>query len=253
MTYDRAMKPFLLISTRSDDFTADDEVRGVLQASGLEPKLLHTHRLFSTPLGPVDAAWATGYSGIILGGSPFNSSDPDADKSAVQLRCEADLDRLLDLLVDLDFPFFGACYGVGALGSHQGALISRRFGEPVGTSRIMLTDAGYNDPMLHGLPTSFDAFVGHKEAVHTLPDHAVLLATSTTCPVQMFRVKANLYATQFHPELDPEGLAGRIMTYKDAGYFPPEQAALLRDHALAAQVDMPGRVLANFARHYGSD
>ena len=38
-----------------------------------------------------------------------------------------------------------------------------------------------------------------------LPPTAVLLATSPRCPVQMFRVKQNLYATQFHPELDVRG------------------------------------------------
>lgn len=247
------MKPFLLISTRSDDFTAADEVRGVLQASGLEAADLHTHQLESEPLGPIDADWTDAYSGIILGGSPFNASDPVEQKSAVQLRCEADLHRLLDVLVELDFPFFGACYGVGTLGSHQGAVIDRTFGEPVGTSRIVVTEAGRGDPMLRGLPGSFEAFVGHKEAVHTLPAHAVLLASSAQCPVQMFRIKANLYATQFHPELDPEGLAGRIMTYRDAGYFPPEQALELRESALAAEVDAPGLVLANFVRHYGTN
>ncbi|GAA4366919.1 glutamine amidotransferase [Paeniglutamicibacter cryotolerans] len=246
------MKPFLLISTRSDAFTAEDEVRGVLQASGLDPTDLHTFPLESETLGPVDADWVRTYSGIILGGSPFNASDPPERKSSVQVRCEADLHRLLDVLVELDFPFFGACYGVGTLGSHQGAVIDRNFGEPVGTSRIVVTDAGRADPMLRGLPDSFDAFVGHKEAVRTLPAHAVLLASSAPCPVQMFRIKENLYATQFHPELDPAGLAGRIMTYKDAGYFPPERALELRERALAAEVDAPGLVLANFVRRYGN-
>lgn len=245
------MKPFLLISTRSDAFTATDEVRGVLAASGLDAADLHTLRLTSQALGPVDATWLQSYSGIILGGSPFNASDPAQTKSDVQRRCEADLHRLLDVVVELDFPFLGACYGVGTLGTHQGALIDRTFGEPVGTSRIEVTDAGRADPLLAGLPTSFEAFVGHKEAVNTLPAHAVLLASSVPCPVQMFRVKENLYATQFHPELDPEGLAGRIMTYRDAGYFPPEQALELRDSALAAEVELPGLVLENFVHRYG--
>ena len=35
-----------------------------------------------------------------------------------------------------------------------------------------------------------------------LPRHAVLLASSPTCPVQAFRIGSHVYATQFHPELD---------------------------------------------------
>ena len=43
-----------------------------------------------------------------------------------------------------------------------------------------------------------------------MPPHAVVLASSATCPVQAFRVGRNLYATQFHPELDLAGLDTRI-------------------------------------------
>ena len=55
-------------------------------------------------------------------------------------------------------------------------------------------------------------------------------ASSPACPVQAFRVGSRVYATQFHPELDIEGLATRIEIYRYAGYFPPDQA----DAVLAA-------------------
>ena len=55
------------------------------------------------------------------------------------------------------------------------------------------------------------------------------LAGSPTCPVQMFRVRQNLYATQFHPELDVPGLLTRISVYRNAGYFPPEEADTVID------------------------
>ena len=69
----------------------------------------------------------------------------------------------------------------------------------------------------------FDAYVGHKEACRVLRRTATLLAGSATCPVQMFRVKQNLYATQFHPELDRPGIITRVHVYQDAGYFPPHE------------------------------
>lgn len=246
------MKRFILISTREHDVAADDEARGVLAAGGLRDEQLQVIRLTQAPLGPVGDLRLDECAGVILGGSPFNASDDPESKTALQLRCEEDLARLLDVLVAGDFPFLGACYGVGTLGVHQGGTIDRQFGEPVGTSRIRVLEAGRQDPLLDGLPTEFDAFVGHKEAVSALPPGAVLLADSAACPVQMFRIKTNLYATQFHPELDPEGLAQRIMVYRDAGYFPPDEALELREKALSSRVDWPQLILRNFVRCYAT-
>ena len=245
------MKRFILVSTREHDLAAADEVRGVLAAGGLREDQMQVISLARGPLGPIDELDLDNCAGVILGGSPFNASDDPGKKSNLQKRCETDLDALLDVLVAEDFPFLGACYGVGTLGVHQGGIIDRQFGEPVGTSRIRVLDAGRKDPLLAGLPDEFDAFVGHKEAVSVLPAGAVLLADSAACPVQMFRIKSNLYATQFHPELDPAGLAQRIMVYRDAGYFPPHEAQELHDKALASQVDWPELILRNFVDRYG--
>ena len=54
--------------------------------------------------------------GVIVGGSPFTSSDPAEHKSDTQHRVERELAGLLDRIVAEDFPFLGACYGVGTLG-----------------------------------------------------------------------------------------------------------------------------------------
>jgi len=241
-------RPFLLISTRDDPVAAEDEVRGFLAASGLSAGELAVHALDAAPLPPdldVDA-----YAGILLGGGPFNFSDDPAAKSTIQVRVESELASLLDVLVERDVPFLGACYGVGALGTHQGGLVDRTHAEPVGTTRVELTGAGAADPITAGMPRSFEAFVGHKEAVSQLPADAVLLATSAACPVQMFRIRTNLYATQFHPELDGDGLATRIAVYRDAGYFPAEAAGELARLARSADVTWPSRVLRNFVARY---
>ncbi|NLF03548.1 MAG: glutamine amidotransferase [Actinomycetales bacterium] len=241
------MKPFLLLATRAEDVAADDEHRSVLEHGGLRPEQVHRVRLEAGPLPAIDL---DEYSGVIVGGSPFNSSDPDEDKSPTQHRVEAELSALLDEIVDRDFPFLGACYGVGTLGSHQGAVIDTTFSEPVGPTMIQLTEAGRTDPLLAGMPERFEAFVGHKEAVARLPEHAVLLASSAACPVQMFRVRENLYATQFHPELDLAGLSTRVQTYREYGYFAPEEADAVLARAAGADVDASHRVLTAFVRRY---
>jgi GMP synthase (glutamine-hydrolysing) len=244
------VEPFLLLSIRADDAAADNEYESFLTLAGLTEAELRRVRLDRRALGDIDLR---DWSGIWVGGGPFNYTDPDEKKSPVQRRVEADLGRLLDAVLEADFPFLGACYGVGALGRHQGGILDRRYPEDVGTVRVRLTAAGRSDPLLAELPEEFDAFTGHKEAVSELPGHAVLLASSADCPVQAFRVGANIYATQFHPELDVAGLCTRIDVYKHAGYFDPSQADELKAQARRSDVSHPPAILRAFVRRYGRD
>jgi GMP synthase (glutamine-hydrolysing) len=244
------VKPFLLLSIRADDDAADNEYESFLTLAGLGEDALRRVRLDRHPLGDVDLR---DWSGIWVGGGPFNFTDPGEKKSPAQRRVEADLSRLLDTVVRADFPFLGACYGVGALGSHQGGVVDRRYPEPVGTVRVTLTEPGRSDPVLGDLPAEFDAFTGHKEAIGELPGHAVLLASSADCPVQAFRVGSNVYATQFHPELDAAGMCTRIDVYKHAGYFHPSEADELKAMAWRSEVSHPPAILRAFVRQYGQD
>ena len=66
-----------------------------------------------------------------------------------------------------------------------------------------------------------------------------------------FRVGRNVYATQFHPELDVEGICTRIEVYKHAGYFAPEEAASLKKLARDSVVVHPPRLLERFVERYG--
>ena len=241
------MKPFLLLAIRAEDAAADNEYESFLGFAGLDERDLRRHRLEQRALGDVDLQ---DWSGILLGGGPFNSSDPEGSKSPVQRRVEADLRGLLEKVINADFPFLGACYGIGTLGSHQGAVVDRRYAEPIGSVPVTLTGEGRRDPLLRGLPTTFDAFVGHKEAISGLPDHAVLLASSPACPVQAFRIGSRVYATQFHPELDAAGLCTRIDVYKHAGYFEPEQAGELKAQAYRSTVTHPPAILHRFVQRY---
>ena len=55
-----------------------------------------------------------------------------------------------------------------------------------------------------------------------------------------------VYATQFHPELDAEGLCTRVEAYRDYGYFEPAETDRLKAMARRAQVSEPARLLARF-------
>jgi len=239
--------PFLFLGIRAEDAAADDEYAAFLRASGLTEAQLHRVRLEAGPLGDVDLR---AYSGVMLGGGSFCVSDPAGTKSAVQLRVEADLDRLLkDVLAD-DVPFLGCCYGIGTLGRHVGAVVDHTYPEPVSGVEVRVTPAGAADPVFATSGARFRAFTGHKEAVTTLPPEAVLLATGDGAPVQAFRV-GRAYATQFHPELDLDGLELRMHTYAQHGYFAPEELDDLLAAAASAGVDLPPvlrRFVETFAR-----
>ena len=244
------MKSFLLLSVRPEDDAAIDEYDGFLRASGLLSSELEMIRVSPEPLPALNL---DRYSGVIIGGGPYNASDPVESKSTEQRRVESELHALLDEVVARDFPFLGACYGIGTLGVHQGGLIDRTYGEPVGAVSVTLTEEGLTDPLLAGMPTVFNAYVGHKEACTVLPPTAVLLASTASCPVQMFRVRSNLYATQFHPELDHPGILTRIRVYRHSGYFPPEDADALAARVLEAEVGEPPRILVNFVERYARE
>ena len=242
------MKPFLLISTRPEDAAADGEYAQFRRYGGLGIGDLVRHRLEAEPLPRLRLE---DYSGIIVGGSPFTGSVPPQYKSDTQVRVEAEIDRLLDRVVAEDYPFLGACYGVGTLGRHQGGVIDFTYSEPIGPITVTVTDDGAHDRLLRGMPAAFQAYVGHKEACSALPAGAVLLATSSACPVQMFRIKENLYGTQFHPELDYEGICERIDIYREAGYFPPDEADDVKVRCQGADVSASHQVIRNFVEAYG--
>lgn len=241
------MKPFLLITTRGEDREAADEHAAYCRLTGLLPEDLEWRRIDRAPLGEVDFGR---YSGIILAGSPFTVSEPVERKSPTELRVERELAALLDEVVRLDVPFLGVCYGIGTIGAHQGARVDRTYGESSQAVRIGLTEHGQRDRLFHELPVEFDAFVGHKEAISAVPDSIVVLAGSPTCPVQAFRVGRNVYATQFHPELDTASFSSRVRAYAGHGYFEPAELDAILARVEQVDVRASHMVLGRFVEEY---
>ncbi len=239
--------PILVIQLRPEDATSDNEYQAILTYGGLRPEETQRLRIERTGLPPLNL---DEYAAIIVGGSPFDVSTPETEKSAIQRKIEGDFCALFDRVIGRDFPFLGACSGNGLLGRYCGAVISRRFGEPVGGVDLKVTEDGMHDPLLNGFPRTFRALAGHKEACDATPPGAVLLTSSPSCPVQMFRVGSNVYATQFHPEGDFEGFSLRINIYKNHGYFPPEDAERLIEAVKDEATPYAQEILRRFVARY---
>jgi len=241
------MKPFLILQLRPETEAADDEYAAFLSKGGLTADQTHRVRLDQTAL-PRELHLSD-YAGVIVGGGPGCVSDDPATKDPTEARIEADIMGLMPTITDGDVPFLGCCYGIGILAHHLGAEVSKaRYSEPVGAVTVHKT--GENDPLLNGLPDSFTALVGHKEAAQALPEGCVHLLASDTCPMQMIRFRDNVYATQFHPESGPENFALRIEVYKDKGYFPPEDAARLSDAVAGVDAPHTEEILRRFVARY---
>jgi GMP synthase (glutamine-hydrolysing) len=242
------MKPFLILQLRPIDEVSDNEYESFLRYGGLEASETHRVRIEKESLVDIDLKH---FSGVILGGGPSNVSDDSAAKPDYQRRFEAELNLLYDQLFALDIPYMGSCYGLGSIVNYAGGLVSKeKYSEKVGLTTVRLSEHGQNDPLLQGLPDSFQAFVGHKEACQFVPEGGVLLASSSACPVQIVRFKRNIYATQFHSELDAEGISLRIHYYRDHGYFKPETAAALMEKAKDVKAEVPPQILRRFVDRY---
>ena len=244
------MKPFLILQLRPETEASDDEYQAILAKGGLTAAETHRIRLDCEDL-PADLS-LDDYAGVIVGGGPGCVSDDPATKDPIEAKIEAQILGLMPEITARDFPYMGCCYGIGILGHHlaPGSVTKDEYGEPVSAVDCSLTPEGATDPVLAGIDQNFRAFVGHKEAVQTLPPGATHLVAGKTCPFQMIRHGQNVYATQFHPEADGDGFETRIKIYKNKGYFPPEDAEALIEMCQAEQVHMPERILANFVALY---
>ena len=243
-----ATKPILILQLRPESVVSDSEYACFLKYGELRAR--DTCRKRIENYGIPTSLKLDDYSAIIVGGSPYDISTPENKKTSVQKKIEADFNSLLQQVVSRDFPFLGACSGNGLLGNYLGTRISTKYGEAVGCVTLDITEAGKHDNLLKGFPPQIDVLLGHKEAVDTTPKDATLLMTGRECPVQMFRVGENVYATQFHPEGDAQEFILRIDTYQHHGYFEPHEADELKKEVRKKSTPYAQEILRRFVEKY---
>lgn len=241
------MKKILILQMRPEDEAANSEFEAILRVGNIDKEKVHRIRLEQPEIPNIDI---NNYSAIIAGGSPFDVSCPDEKKSITQKNVEAFFNTLFNQVIPNDFPFLGACSGNGLLGNYCGTTISSKYSEPVGSVDVFITNDGLKDQLLTDLPQQFTTLVGHKEACDEVPKGAVLLVSSKSCPVQMFRIKNNIYATQFHPEADVDEFILRINIYKNHGYFAPEEAEKLKQQLKDIETPEAKEILKRFVKKY---
>lgn len=198
--------------------------------SGLTPQQLEVRTLDQpdSPLGDF-----TDITGVFIGGSPFTITapidehwQPAISQRLAHFAAAATKHR--------HFPILATCYGASLFAHYLGGKVGTQYAEAPGITRITLTEAAAGDPLCTDLPQQFLGFAGHKDSVLALPLGATLLAGGPQCPVQFYRMGDNVWATQFHPEMDGERITRRLSFYANSGYCDPAELqhvyAALRGH-----------------------
>jgi GMP synthase (glutamine-hydrolysing) len=240
--------PLLYVCVRPQQGAAAAEYESFRTAMRLDEDRLARHDLVREPL-PADAFER--YAGFLIGGSPFNTTDPESTKTDTQRRLEADLARIAERTAAGDGPAaLFTCYGIGIATKVLGGSVSRAFPEDTGPVAVELTAAAAGDPVFGGIARRFTALTAHKEGTDRLPPGAVLLASNDGCPVQAYRVGDRLYATQFHPEPTAKAFTERMAVYRDDGYFESSDYDAIAARVLAASVTEPTRLLKAFASRF---
>lgn len=238
----------LYLSVRPQTEAAAAEYASFRRGLDRDAERLHQHDLVAEPL-PGDVF--DRYAGFVVGGSPFNLTDPADRKSDTQHRIERDLERLAaEALAERTTALF-TCYGIGIVTQLLGGTVDHDHGEEAAAVHVRATPAAAADPIAGGLPADFRALTAHKEGSGAAPADAVLLATNDGCPAQMYRAGTRLYATQFHPEPTPRDFTWRMAVYRDAGYFDPADYERLAATIEQADVHAPESILRRFSNLVG--
>lgn len=241
--------PLLYVCVRPQEGAAAAEYESFRAASRLEPAQLERHDLVREPL-PADVF--DRYAGFLVGGSPFNVTDPESSKTDAQRRLERDLERIAARVAEGDGPAaMFTCFGIGIVTRLLGGEVSRAYPEDTGPAVVEVTAAAASDPLFGGLANRFTVLTAHKEGTARLPEGAVQLATNAECPVQAYVVGDRLYATQFHPEPTAKAFTERMAVYRDDGYFESSAYDEISGRVLAASVTEPARLLRAFAKRFG--
>jgi GMP synthase-like glutamine amidotransferase len=215
-------RPMRVLVVQNFDGTGLGQVGAALDEIGAEIDLRKVH------LGDGLPPNASGHdAAVILGGGQNALSDEAFPYIPVLLELARDFEGK-------DKAVLGICLG--------GQLLARAFGgvnqiggaTEFGWCPVSLTDEGATDPVLKGLPRSFQIFQWHDDTF-SLPPSAAHLASSGVAANQAFRIGRATYGIQFHFEADQR--------------LVQEWNREFADHIAQNQPEWPARFEAEAADH----
>ncbi|WP_427340195.1 glutamine-hydrolyzing GMP synthase [Caloranaerobacter sp. DY30410] len=125
--------------------------------------------------------------GIIFSGGPASVYAEDSPK------CNQGV-------FDLDVPILGICYGGQLIAQVFGGEVSKADSREYGKTKLEIID---NSDLFKGLEESIICWMSHTDFIEKLPEGFKVIASTDSCPVAaMKNEEKNIFAVQFHPEVE---------------------------------------------------
>jgi GMP synthase (glutamine-hydrolysing) len=109
--------------------------------------------------------------------------------------------RLIQQAIDHQIPVLGICLGAQLIAKALGANVKRNGEKEIGWYPVSPTEEGRHDPVMRHFEDKEHIFQWHEDTFK-IPANAVRIACSPLCENQAFRYGENVYAFQFHLEVD---------------------------------------------------
>lgn len=145
------------------------------------------------------------YHGVVVLGGPMNC---DETSRYPHLGVEIDAIRAA---IEKGMPVLGICLGGQLIARALGARVIRHQEKEIGWYDVTPTAEGMKDPLFGYFCGTETIFQWHGDTFD-IPDGAVHLAASASCTNQAFRYGDNVYALQFHLEVDEPLIARWLHT-----------------------------------------
>jgi len=136
-----------------------------------------------------------GCDGLVVLGGPMGVHDIDKHP---HLSLET---KLIESAVKNDTPVLGICLGAQLIASALGARVYPNGIKEIGWYDLAPTSNARDDPLFCHIEHTEKVFQWHGDTFD-LPREGVHLASSPLCSNQAFRYGKNIYALQFHLEID---------------------------------------------------
>ena len=135
-------------------------------------------------------------------------------------------------VLERGIPFLGICLGSQLLAKAAKATVGSSPEKEIGFLPVQLTASGKKDPLFEGVKGQLDVFQWHED-MFEVPSNGTLLASSSVCPHQAFRVGPCAYGVQFHIEITDKSIREWSDEYFQAGdrAFAEKKKAMLEDYA----------------------
>jgi GMP synthase (glutamine-hydrolysing) len=136
-----------------------------------------------------------GYQALVVLGGPMGVHDTERYP---HLSLET---KLIESAAGDEMPVLGICLGAQLIASALGARVYPNGVKEIGWYDLTPTVAAKNDPLFRHIERTQKVFQWHGDTFD-LPRGSVHLASSPLCANQAFRYRRNIYALQFHLEID---------------------------------------------------